>query len=126
MVGMWMASASLVGTWLWTAGGLRRLRGVPSALLVPALVLTSVLCKSAGALVLLAVGLITLFACRRLKSPIPLLVLAMYHIVVGYFAIAPLYESLGGQDLMASSALELQTEFLADVVTALFDERSSA
>ena len=56
---------------------------------------------------------------------IPLLVLAMYHIVVGYFAIAPLYESLGGQDLMASAALERQTEFLADVVTALFDERTS-
>jgi AcrR family transcriptional regulator len=55
---------------------------------------------------------------------IPLLVLAMYHIVVGYFAIAPLYESLGGQDLMASPALELQTEFLAEVVSALFEQRS--
>lgn len=58
---------------------------------------------------------------RWRPEQIPLLVLAMYHIVIGYFAIAPLYEELNGQDLLAPEALEVQTRFLCDVVDALLD-----
>ena len=53
---------------------------------------------------------------------IPLLVLAMYHIVVGYFTIAPLYAQLDGQDLMSRDALAKQTRFLTEVAEALFAE----
>ncbi|MFQ5514011.1 MAG: TetR/AcrR family transcriptional regulator [Myxococcota bacterium] len=61
-------------------------------------------------------------AARRWKAEqIPLLVIAMYHVVVGYFAIAPLYEELGGHDLMAAEAVERQTRFLCDLVGALFE-----
>ena len=52
---------------------------------------------------------------------IPLLVLAMYHIVVGYFAVAPLYKELNGLDLMTQEALDRQTDFLCVVVDALFE-----
>jgi len=51
----------------------------------------------------------------------PLLVLAMYHIVVGYFAIAPLYHELADEDLLAEAAVARQKRFLAQVVDALFD-----
>ena len=51
---------------------------------------------------------------------IPLLVLAMYHVVVGYFTIAPLYAELQGQDLLTQPAIERQTRFLGELVSILF------
>ena len=53
-----------------------------------------------------------------------LVVLAMYHVVVGYFAIAPLYQQLSGEDLLSQQALEQQTRFLADFVEKLFPDRT--
>jgi AcrR family transcriptional regulator len=51
---------------------------------------------------------------------IPLLVLAMYHVVVGYFTIASLYRDLSGAELLADAALEAQTRFLRELVGRLF------
>ena len=56
---------------------------------------------------------------------IPQLVLAMYHVVVGYFTIAPLYRDLNGQDLLTQEALAKQTRFLTDLVANLFSEAGS-
>lgn len=53
---------------------------------------------------------------------IPLLVLALYHIVAGYFAIAPLYQNLNGVDLLTPEARALQTRFVAQLADALFTE----
>ncbi len=50
---------------------------------------------------------------------VPLLVLAVYHMVVGHFAIAPFYRGLSGQDLLEPAALARQTRFLADVIDLL-------
>jgi AcrR family transcriptional regulator len=54
----------------------------------------------------------------------PLLVLAMYHVFVGYFAIAPVYRDLNGQDLLTEQALAKQTRFFGDLVAALFEAES--
>jgi AcrR family transcriptional regulator len=51
---------------------------------------------------------------------LPHLVLAMYNIVVGYFAMAPLYRDLGNADLLAPEALAHQTEFLRKLSALLF------
>jgi AcrR family transcriptional regulator len=51
---------------------------------------------------------------------IPLLVLALYHVVVGYFTTAGLYREVRGEDLLAEAALERQTRFLAQLVATLF------
>jgi len=54
-----------------------------------------------------------------------LLVLAMYHVFVGYFAIAPVYKELNGEDLLTQEALARQTRFFGDLVAVLFEEESS-
>jgi AcrR family transcriptional regulator len=54
------------------------------------------------------------------RERVPLLVLAVYHMVVGHFAIAPFYRELSGEDPLEPAALAQQTRFLADVVDALF------
>jgi AcrR family transcriptional regulator len=53
---------------------------------------------------------------------IPLLVLAMYHVVVGYFTIAPLYAEIDGEDLLSRRALERQTRFVTEVAARLFSD----
>ena len=57
---------------------------------------------------------------------IPLLVLALYNVVVGYFGAAALLGELSGDDLLSSQALERQTEFLVEFVNRLFPERAHA
>jgi AcrR family transcriptional regulator len=57
---------------------------------------------------------------------LPLLVLAMYHVFVGYFAIAHVYRDLGGEDLLSEQSLARQTRFFGDLVAALFEEESAA
>jgi TetR/AcrR family transcriptional regulator len=56
------------------------------------------------------------------NEEIPLLVLSMYHVVVGYFTIAPFYRELSGEDLTLKPALARQTRFLTKLVAMLFAE----
>jgi hypothetical protein len=64
MVGLWMAMASLSGIWLWMNGVLRTLFRIPLAWFLAPLLLTTVLCKALGGLVLLLVGLGVLMSMR--------------------------------------------------------------
>ena len=58
------------------------------------------------------------------REQIPLLVLAFYNIVLGYFAIAPFYQQLNGRDLMSEPLRQQQVQILADLAETLF-RRSS-
>ena len=60
------------------------------------------------------------------EDQIPLLVLAMYNVVVGYFGAASVLGELFDDDLLSDGALERQTEFLVEFVTRLFPERAQA
>src|SRR5256885_744255 len=71
---MWMTTSTIVGVWLWTSGALKRIGFVPMYLLVLPLLVTAVLCKSAGALILLLAGLGTFYWVKWFRNAIPLLV----------------------------------------------------
>jgi AcrR family transcriptional regulator len=62
-------------------------------------------------------------AARWKPDQIPLLVLALYHVIVGYFTTAPLYRELTGEDLMSEAALARQTRFFGDLVESLLGDR---
>jgi hypothetical protein len=85
MVAMWMTAASLLGFWLWRTRSLRTTLGVPVGVLVGALSCTAILSKSAGALILLAVGLIVTFLSRRFATRLPVALL---------LAVSPAYLAL--------------------------------
>lgn len=84
MVGMFMAAASLVGVHLWRTGSVRHVWGLPMGLLVTVLVGTTVLCQSFGALLLLALGLVALFAKRGLR---PLIVTTLVALPIVYLSV---------------------------------------
>ena len=77
MVGAWMSMALLIGFWLWKCGGLAQLGGWRMSLWVGLLAVTTLWCKSFGALVLLGVGLGVLFLARRRRWLVPLYVLVL-------------------------------------------------
>ena len=54
------------------------------------------------------------------RDELSLLVLAMYHVIVGYFTIAPLYKLLDGRDLLSEKMLEKQTRVFGDLVELVF------
>ncbi len=62
---------------------------------------------------------------RWRSDQVPQLVLALYHVVLGYYAIAPLYQQLTGQNLLNETAREDHTQFLADLVDTLFAPHST-
>lgn len=74
-LGLWMSITALTGTWLWMSGAVRHVAGVPVKWLAPGLLIVTVMCRSLGALMLLATGLGLLFAARALRSRLPLLLL---------------------------------------------------
>lgn len=54
------------------------------------------------------------------EDQVPLLVLALYHVVLGYFTVAPLFRELSGEDLMTAEARQRQTAFVGRLVETLF------
>jgi len=81
-VGLWMTAASLVGVWLSWTRALKKLWGLSVNSLVFVLLATTILCRSAEALVLLFGGLGTLFFCFYARSRLAL---------IGLLLVAPLY-----------------------------------
>ena len=54
------------------------------------------------------------------EEEVPLLVLSLYHALVGFHAIAPFYREVVGDDLTSPEARARQTRFLNRMVEALF------
>ncbi len=67
-LGMWMTTASLLAIWMRFTGSLPTIGRHKARPLVAALVITTVLCKSTGALALLMMGLGCLFAIRYVRK----------------------------------------------------------
>lgn len=70
---MWMVAATLTAYWLWAAGALQRLRDLPvGRFWLPVLLVTVVLCKSTGVLILGVFGTAALWTTGRTGSRWPL------------------------------------------------------
>jgi hypothetical protein len=75
MVGAWIMAAALIGVWLWKSNLITQIWNIQIKWLVFALLVTAVLVKSMGALILLAVGIAILFIALWLRTALPLLLL---------------------------------------------------
>jgi hypothetical protein len=67
--GMWMTAASLAAWWTWRCGALKRIGQVPfGSVLLPILLVTTIFCRSIGALALLVGGTSVLWLSTRFKT----------------------------------------------------------
>jgi len=55
----------------------------------------------------------------------PLVVIAIYNVLVGYFTFAPLYGELEGVELLDDAGFERQTRLVGEIVAALFPMAAS-
>jgi tetratricopeptide (TPR) repeat protein len=83
--GMWMTAATLVAWWLWRCGTLKTIGRTPFGIPLVILTGTTLMCRSTGALILLAVGMGTLWASTRFQTRKVLLALLL---------VAPVYVAL--------------------------------
>lgn len=102
-VGMFMAAAALTAYWLWRSRAAPQVLGVPLGWSFLLLAATTVLVKSTGAVILLAVGLATLEAARLLRSSAPLLILALAPLV---FCTARISGWTAGEVVEAASRID--------------------
>jgi len=49
-------------------------------------------------------------------------VIALYHVVIGYFTLAPFYHTVMGTDLLADPPIQRQIRFLNELVGALLPD----
>lgn len=119
MVALWMAVCATVAFWSWRSGMIKAVRGFPMALLVPALTITTLLCKSVNGWFALVVGYGGYFAYRKgkIKRLLQLLLLAV-----------PLYIGLRatgvvtGQEVEAVAAHFVEPERVVSLGVRLLQE----
>ncbi len=116
MLAMWMVSASLCGVWLWASGGVRRIWKIDMYWGVPLVYLTTIACRSSGAILLMLGGTAMLYICKQLRSAIPLLCLLVIPPAYSWIRAGGLWEgkeavSLAASVLEAERAQSLQFRF---------------
>ena len=68
-LGMWMTAASLAGWWLWRCGTITKFREISfGRVLLPILLVTTIFCRSSGAIALLFAGILILWLSVRLRT----------------------------------------------------------
>jgi tetratricopeptide (TPR) repeat protein len=76
-LGMWMTNATFLAYQLWVCRGIKMLGGIKFGWLLIGLGLTTLLCKSTGALILLSMGVAAIWLARRTKRSWPVWLLIL-------------------------------------------------
>ncbi len=77
MLSLWMCSATVAGLLLWMSGSVRRIMQIPIGVLVGALALVSIACRSFGAMLLMVMAMVFAYLARQLKLPVLITLLAL-------------------------------------------------
>jgi hypothetical protein len=121
---LYNALAALCAFWLWTTGAARGVWGIPMGLVVCVLLGTSVAAQSSNAILLLFVGMACLVVAARMRTALPVLLLAL--VPAGYVGarqalrwdaaeLVPLAEATFGRSRAISLNVRIETEtFLRD------------
>jgi hypothetical protein len=118
-VGFFMCMTSLIGVWLWVRMPSHIFLGRSVGWLVVALLITSVLVKSWGALVLLAVGLIVLFLSATLRTRVLAVLLLL---VFPLYIAARTVGGWSGDQLLTLAQLSGSEERVQSLLTRLRSE----
>ena len=85
-LGLWMTAASLAAWWLWRCGTVKRIGPIPFGTMLMSILLgTTVLCRSTGAMALLAFGMAILWISSRFQTRIMLGALLL--VGIGYVSV---------------------------------------
>jgi len=103
-LGLWMHAVTLVAWWFWRTRQLKRLGGFGAGVIVAALLITSIACKTTGATLLLFTGMAALWISWRTKTK---------WVIWGVLCIAPVYYAIRISDIWSGQqAVELARSLL--------------
>jgi len=118
-VGLFMCMTSLIGTWLWYRMPSRIFPGRSVGWLIVLLLITSVLVKSSGALVLFALGLLVLFLSTMLRTRVlAVLLLLSFPLYIAARTVG----GWSGDQLLALAQLSGSEERVESLLTRLRSE----
>jgi hypothetical protein len=129
MVAMWMGMTALIGFWLWRSKTIRQISDIPMYVLVPAIFFTVYLCKSKYAVLLLFMGIASLYLAKWLRTK--WVIVALLCVPLGYMvarsqqiisseSLIGVAEHVFGEERAASLGTHLKTE---DALSARAMER---
>jgi O-antigen ligase len=118
-VGLFMCMTSLIGVWLWHTMPSRIFPGRSVGWLLLLLLLTSVLIKSLGALILLALGLFVLFLSTMLRTRILVVLLLL---IFPLYIAARTVSGWSGEQVIALAQLVGNEERVESLLTRLRSE----
>jgi len=114
-LGLWMNAVTLVAWWFWHTGQFKRLWGIPSSAIFAVLLVTTILCRSTGATLLLISGFLALLISVRTRTKWALWCL---------LCIAPLYCTVRTLNLWSGeSAVELTRLLISEARADSLDYR---
>jgi hypothetical protein len=119
MVGMWMCMSGLIAWWLWSLRSVRIIWKLPASWVAICVIATGVICRSFGAILLMVLGILSLWASRRFKRSFFLW--ALYAFVPLYIVLRltgtwsganliALSSAMGGTDRASSLQVRLASE----------------
>lgn len=105
MVSLWMAVSAVTAFWLWRSRAIQRIKGIPMGLIVTALIITSILSKSANGWFFLTLGCGSYFLYRSEKRNLLFLLLIL---------LIPLYMATRGTGYITAQDIETMAANLFD------------
>jgi tetratricopeptide (TPR) repeat protein len=103
-LGMWMTAVALTAWWLWRCGAIKKIGQYPfGQVLLPMLMVTTIICRSSGALALLFVGMGLLWASARFRTRA---------LMVALLLAGPLYISVRATNLWSGQQAVVLSEML--------------
>ena len=119
-VALGMGTATLLALWMWGSGTLKKLWGVPSGLIALVLCVTTVLCKSVNAIVLVIFGSIVYVLNKSLKTALPIVFLALLPPLYMYLRITG---SFSGEALVTLTGQTINEDRAQSIEFRLVNEK---
>ncbi|HRI88276.1 MAG TPA: O-antigen ligase domain-containing protein [Candidatus Hydrogenedentes bacterium] len=121
MVGMWMTTATLCGLALWQTKVLTSIRGIPMWMILSVLGVTTIMCRSTGAILLLMAGVGVFITIRYMRTSLGLVALAgvcAFYIAVRAFGI------WDGSEMIDATNSVFGAERAQSVATRVYNEEA--
>ena len=119
MVSLWMALSSIITFWYWRNSDEKHLKGAPLSIIFFFLAGTTILCKSAGALAILIIGI---FCCMLYRNLNTIRTFKLLILIVPLYFIFRISGLLSTQDLVSSISFIFDEERVSSFLYRLNQE----
>lgn len=119
MVALWMASSATALFWLWRDNYIKHIKGLPVFFIVIALLITTVLCKSANGWAALAIGCGFYYIYRKYETNLPFRLLLLSVPIYAGFRISGI---ILGEDIQALASSIFDAERVSSLSIRLLQE----